>query len=290
VADPAADPLDLIRDLRAALADLTARGVRELALDLDLPTADRAGVDRVEGAAIPASGDLESTTVGPTPGAAMERPAPLDRWSALARESRAEGPRGAGAMAAVREELGDCRRCVLCRGRTTLVFGVGRPDADLVIVGEGPGEQEDLTGEPFVGPAGQMLDKMLENVLGLPRSEVYILNTVKCRPPGNRNPTPEELAACRPFLEGQLRAIRPKVLLVLGGVAYKALLETEQGITRARGRWHTWRDPASGDEIPVMPTFHPAYLLRTPDEKRKTFDDLKALRARYDELGGRRGP
>ena len=181
----------------------------------------------------------------------------------------------------VREELGDCRRCALCRQRRTLVFGVGDPDADLVVMGEAPGDQEDRQGEPFVGPSGQMLDKMLLHVLGVPRSQAYILNVVKCRPPDNRNPLPDEVEACRPFLEAQLQAIRPKVLLVLGTVAFKALFRTNDGIVRNRGRWRDYQG------IPVMPTFHPAYLLRKPQDKRLTFSDLKALRRRYDELTGR---
>lgn len=232
-----------------------------------------------------ALGDLEAR--GWTTDAPGE-PAPAKDWGEVARSARTEGASGAAAMRGVREDLGDCRRCGLCRGRRNIVFGVGDPSADLVVIGEGPGEQEDLRGEPFVGPAGQMLDKMLENVLGLPRNKVYILNVVKCRPPGNRDPKPEEVAACRPFMDAQIRALQPKVGLVLGSVAFKTLFQTNQGIMRNRGRWKPWNDPASELSFPVMPTFHPAYLLRTPAEKRKTFEDLKELRARYDGLSGRR--
>ena len=185
-------------------------------------------------------------------------------------------------MDQIKADLGDCRRCVLCQERQNVVFGVGDPQADLAIVGEAPGLQEDRKGEPFVGPAGEMLDKMLLNVLGLPRNSVYICNIVKCRPPGNRNPLPDEVGACMPFLERQLRAIQPKVILVLGTVAFKSLFDTTEGIMRSRGIWREY------EGIPAMPTFHPAYLLRQASEKRKTFEDLKALRVRYDELGGRR--
>ena len=185
-------------------------------------------------------------------------------------------------LLAVRRELGACQRCRLCEGRRSLVFGMGHPDADLVILGEGPGANEDRDGLPFVGAAGQMLDNMLKHVLGLTRDQVYILNVVKCRPPNNRNPQPDEVAACRPFLLGQLQAIRPKVILTLGSPAVKTLLETTRGIMSMRGRWQAW------EGVPVMPTLHPAYLLRKPEDKRLTFDDLKALRARYDHLGGRR--
>jgi DNA polymerase len=208
-------------------------------------------------------------------------------WARLARTTRSEPVTGAGGMEAVRLALGDCRRCPLCERRRSIVFGVGDPNADLVVIGEGPGEQEDRRGEPFVGPAGEMLDKMLVHVLGLSRAEVYITNVVKCRPPGNRNPKPPELAACRPFLDDQLAALRPKLGLVLGSVALKALFSTSDGIMRARGRWRDWEGP-DGQVIPMLPTFHPAYLLRQPGEKRKTFDDLKELRRRYDAEGGAR--
>ncbi|HMV69029.1 MAG TPA: uracil-DNA glycosylase, partial [Myxococcota bacterium] len=184
-------------------------------------------------------------------------------------------------LGAVRADLGDCRRCKLCEGRRQIVFGVGDPEADLMVIGEGPGEQEDLRGEPFVGPAGEMLDRMLENVLGLGRSKVYIANVVKCRPPGNRNPDLDEVAACLPFLERQILAVQPKLILILGGVALQHVLKIN-GITRNRGKELAWRT------IPTIPTFHPAYLLRQPGDKKLTFEDLKLARRRYDELGGRR--
>jgi len=199
-------------------------------------------------------------------------------WSAIAAEARSGDRHAPRELKRVRDELGDCRRCALCQNRRTLVFGVGDPDADLVVMGEAPGDHEDRKGEPFVGPSGQMLDKMLVHVLGLQRSEAYILNVVKCRPPRNRNPLPDEVEACRPFLEAQLRAIQPKMVLLLGGVAFKALFRTNEGITRVRGQWRDYHG------VPVMPTFHPAYLLRNPAEKRKTFADLKLVRDRYDAL------
>ena len=215
-------------------------------------------------------------------------PAP-DRTAAWA--SIAEGARAAAQPAwaeptpetldQVRADLGDCRRCKLCEKRTQIVFGVGDPDADLMVIGEGPGEQEDLRGEPFVGPAGQMLDRMLENVIGLKRSQVYIANVVKCRPPGNRNPEPDEAAMCKPFLERQIGAIRPKLILVLGTVALQHVLGIT-GIMRNRGKETTWKT------IPAIPTFHPAYLLRQPADKPLAFEDLKLAKRRYDELGGRR--
>ena len=201
-----------------------------------------------------------------------------DPWFDLAAASRTDS--GRRTLAEIRTELGDCRRCTLSQNRRNIVFGVGSETADLLVVGEAPGYHEDQQGEPFVGPAGQMLDKMLENVIGLQRSQVYIANVVKCRPPKNRNPNPEEVSSCRVFLEAQFEAIQPKLVLVLGTVALKTLFDTQEGIKRCRGKWKEWRG------VPVMPTFHPAYLLRNAEDKRLTFHDLKALRARYDSLSG----
>jgi uracil-DNA glycosylase family 4 len=195
--------------------------------------------------------------------------------------SRAEA--AAVELRAVRESIGDCARCRLCEQRNHIVFGMGNPDADLVIVGEGPGANEDAQGLPFVGASGEMLDRMLSNVLSLSRDEVYILNVVKCRPPNNRTPEPEEIAACRPFLDRQLAALRPKVLLAMGRPAAQTLLGTTQGINALRGTWKIW-----DGRVPLMSTYHPAYLLRRPEDKVKTFEDLKLVRRRYDELGGRR--
>jgi len=157
----------------------------------------------------------------------------------------------------VRQELGDCTRCKLCKGRTNLVFGVGNPKSELVFVGEGPGADEDAQGIPFVGKAGQLLTKMIE-AMGFQREEVYICNVVKCRPPGNRNPEIDEIEACEPFLRKQLGAIQPKVIVALGKFAAQTLLREETPITRLRGQWRTYCG------IQLMPTFHPAYLLRSP--------------------------
>jgi uracil-DNA glycosylase len=170
----------------------------------------------------------------------------------------------------VRRALGDCRRCKLCSGRKNIVFGVGNPRARLVFVGEGPGADEDSQGIPFVGAAGQLLTKMIQ-AMGLSRDDVYICNVVKCRPPGNRNPEPDEITACQPFLEGQLKAIGPEVIVTLGKFAAQTLLRTDTPITRLRGQWRNYVG------VPLMPTFHPAYLLRNPAEKKAAWADLQAV-------------
>ena len=176
-------------------------------------------------------------------------------------------------LEAVRTELGECTRCKLHKTRTNIVFGVGSPEARLMFVGEGPGEDEDLQGYPFVGKAGQLLTKMIE-AMGLRREDVYICNTVKCRPPNNRNPEPEELLACEPFLKGQLGAVKPEAIVTLGKFAAQALLREQTPITRLRGQWREY------EGIPVMPTFHPAYLLRSPAEKSRVWEDLKQVMQR----------
>ncbi|HMC33494.1 MAG TPA: uracil-DNA glycosylase [Myxococcales bacterium] len=170
----------------------------------------------------------------------------------------------------VRARMGECTLCKLHKGRHTIVFGVGNPEARLMFVGEAPGEDEDLKGEPFVGKAGQLLTKMIE-AMGLRREDVYICNTVKCRPPNNRNPEPDELAACEPFLKGQLASVKPEVIVTLGKFAAQALLREQTPITRLRGQWREY------EGIPVMPTFHPAYLLRSPQEKTKAWEDLQSV-------------
>jgi DNA polymerase len=185
-----------------------------------------------------------------------------------------QGPRPT--LAAVREVLGDCRRCELCQGRSTIVFGDGNPDADLMFIGEGPGQEEDRRGLPFVGRAGELLTQMIEKGLEIPRGSVYICNIVKCRPPNNRTPLPPEVNACRPFLDGQIDAVRPKVIVALGRPAASLLLGRDVPITRVRGTWHEYRG------IPLMPTLHPAFVLRqyTPENRRNVWEDLKAALAR----------
>lgn len=174
----------------------------------------------------------------------------------------------------VRTHLGNCTRCKLCNGRKNIVFGVGNPRAELVFVGEGPGADEDTQGIPFVGAAGQLLTRMIE-AMKFSRDEVYICNVVKCRPPGNRNPEPDEIEACEPFLKSQLAVIKPKVIVALGKFAAQTLLRETTPITRLRGQWREY------EGIPLMPTFHPAYLLRSPDEKKKAWIDLQEVMKKF---------
>ncbi len=188
----------------------------------------------------------------------------------------------AGPAAALRRldaAIQGCTRCKLSRGRTTIVFGSGDPGARLMLIGEGPGEEEDRQGKPFVGRAGQLLTKMLESV-GIGRDEVYICNIVKCRPPGNRNPEPDEIASCAPFLAGQVAAIRPGVICALGTFAAQTLLRTREPISRLRGRLHPY-----GQAV-LLPTFHPAFLLRNPGPtyRRLAYEDLKLIRREYDRV------
>ena len=170
----------------------------------------------------------------------------------------------------VRTELGDCQRCKLHRTRRTIVFGEGDKKAKLMIIGEGPGYDEDVQGRPFVGKAGQLLTKILQSI-HLNREEVYIANIIKCRPPQNRNPEPDEIRSCYPFLLGQVRAIQPKIICALGTLAAQTLLKTERKITALRGKAY------DQDGIQVIPTYHPAYLLRNPDKKRDVWEDMKRI-------------
>jgi DNA polymerase len=171
-------------------------------------------------------------------------------------------------------DLGECRRCRLARERTCIVFGEGDPRAKLVFVGEGPGFEEDRQGKPFVGAAGQLLTRIIE-AIKLSRSQVYICNIIKCRPPGNRNPKPDEINRCSPFLERQIAAIQPDFICALGTFAAQRLLQTTTPISRLRGRFHQYRG------IKVLPTYHPAYLLRNPDKKRDVWEDMKMLMKEY---------
>jgi uracil-DNA glycosylase len=176
-------------------------------------------------------------------------------------------------LTAIREDIGDCTRCKLCNlGRRQIVFGIGNPNADLMFVGEAPGRDEDIQGIPFVGRAGQKLTQIIE-AIGLKRDDVYIANVIKCRPPENRNPEPDEVESCEPFLFRQVDTIKPKVIVALGTFAAKSLLKTTDSISRLRGRVYDYRGAK------LVPTFHPAFLLRNPSCRREVWEDMKKVRA-----------
>ena len=244
---------DLLRELRGSLTELGAEGI-----DLIGRPAPRAR--KVRESTSPASPqDLLSPPLDPA-----------------ALTDRAEG------LQIIRKDLGECTRCGLHVARQNIVFGEGNPEAPVVFVGEGPGAEEDRTGRPFVGRAGELLTKIIESV-GWRREDVYICNIVKCRPPKNRDPLLDEVATCRPYLERQLLTIRPLVIVSLGKPASSTLLGRNIAITKTRGIWQEWNG------IPLMPTFHPAYLLRnyTRETRQAVWDDLRAVRARVDEAGSR---
>jgi uracil-DNA glycosylase len=186
-------------------------------------------------------------------------------------------PRPSTDLAAIREDIGDCVRCKLCSlGRRQIVFGVGNPNADLMFVGEAPGRDEDIQGIPFVGRAGQKLTQIIE-AIGLKRDDVYIANVIKCRPPDNRNPEPDEVESCEPFLFRQIDTIKPKVIVALGTFAARSLLKTADPISRLRGRVYDYRGAK------LIPTFHPAFLLRNPSCRREVWEDMKKVRALLSE-------
>lgn len=171
----------------------------------------------------------------------------------------------------LRAGIGDCHRCKLWSGRTHVVFGAGNPSARLMFIGEGPGRDEDVQGEPFVGRAGQLLTDIITKGMGLKREDVYIANVVKCRPPENRNPEPDEVASCEPFLRKQIDLVRPEIIVALGKFAVQTLLQSKVPISRLRGNWHSYHG------IRLMPTFHPAYLLRNPGDKKLVWEDIKKV-------------
>ena len=180
----------------------------------------------------------------------------------------------------IRTELGDCQRCKLCSERTNIVFGVGAADADLMFVGEAPGRDEDLQGIPFVGKAGQLLTRIIQ-AIGLQRDQVYIANILKCRPPRNRDPEPDEVEQCEKFLFSQIESVQPKIIVALGRYAAQTLLRSTTPISRLRGEFCDFRGTL------LIPTFHPSYLLRNPSAKREVWEDMKAVRNRLRELGSR---
>ncbi len=222
---------------------------------------------RIEFGRIPAP--LRSNDVAPPTTAAQAGPIPQS-MSLFESSSQAMPVRENETLEQIREDLGDCHRCRLAGGRHTIVFGRGNPHAELVFVGEGPGADEDAQGLPFVGRAGQLLNRMIQFV-GMKREEVYICNVVKCRPPGNRTPLPDEIEMCSPFLLRQIRAIRPRLVCCLGAPAVKTLLGIKEGITKIRGRFYDFQGTKA------LPTFHPAYILRNPREEKILREDFQKI-------------
>jgi len=201
--------------------------------------------------------------------------------SASNEQTEDEAP-GFETLQQLRDNIGDCRRCELSQGRSHIVFGVGNPDADLVFVGEAPGRDEDIKGEPFVGKAGQLLTRII-SAMGLTRDDVYICNVIKCRPPDNRDPLLAEIEMCEPFLKEQLRIIKPRAICALGSFASQTLLKSEMKISRLRGQFHDYYG------IPLMPTYHPSYLLRNENAKRDVWEDIKMVMEILDLTFPRQG-
>ena len=261
-ADMQSDFLEIVADVRAHLEYQRALGLRAIEVVTQEQHASRRDAE-----------DVSNPPVSPFSKGGPQTSPPLTKGG--------EGGftvAHSEALSAVREELGDCTRCKLHNGRKTIVFGEGNPNSALVFVGEGPGYEEDQQGRPFVGAAGQLLTDIIVKGMKLRREDVYICNIVKCRPPDNRNPEPDEIEACEPFLIKQLQAIKPKVIVALGNVAAKTLLKTAEGITKLRGKWHTYQG------IPLMPTFHPAYLLRTPGDKALVWKDIQQVMAEMEKI------
>lgn len=268
-------------ELRRQLAFYKDLGIRTLYLPQAAALAPAVEEERVAAPASASSFAAAPAAAQANPAAASSAPpASPQMFSALF----PAGP-GDDTLDKIRQDIGDCRRCRLCEGRNQIVFGSGNPAARLVFVGEGPGADEDEQGLPFVGRAGQLLTQMIDNTaakegLTIRRPDTYICNVVKCRPPGNRTPEPDEMEVCGQFLLRQLMVLKPRAICALGSTATKALLGTKDGITKLRGKWQRWRD------IPVMPTYHPSYLLRPYNQnaKREAWEDLKkVLHYVYDE-------
>jgi uracil-DNA glycosylase len=249
--------LDSVRDYLEQLAEEGLEG-------LPATTPARAAAPK---AAAPAAKLEAPAAPRVAPDGASPRPAPAP----VELISRYPGLEKTATLEELSAFIGDCKRCKLAPLRTHLVFGVGNPHADLMFVGEGPGADEDARGEPFVGRAGQLLTDIIERGMGLKRADVYICNVIKCRPPDNRNPEPDEVAACEPFLMRQIDLVRPRAIVALGTFAVHALLKIKTPISRLRGNWQEVRG------VKLMPTFHPAYLLRSPGEKRLVWQDIQEV-------------
>lgn len=297
--DPRAFAAELAADLRTWLEWAALTGTIEMpstpAAELAAAESPPPRVPAQRPASVPATAPIPPRTTAQRPASAEPPSAqvtppssPMSR-SAPSTPSRAITPRAAASahpvspppstpvgqgeagLKQVRDELGDCQRCRLAKDRKQIVYGVGNPNADLVLVGEAPGQQEDLTGEPFVGRAGQLLTRMLATI-GLGRDQVYICNVIKCRPPQNRDPLPDEVGSCSPFLHRQIRAVDPKVIMTLGRFAATTVVGVDGNLGELRKRLGSWNG------VPIVPTYHPSYLLRTPHMKRAAWEDLLVVR------------
>jgi uracil-DNA glycosylase family 4 len=250
--------LDSVRDYLEQLAEEGLEGLPATA-----PTRTAAPKAAAPAASALAPDGVSSRAAAASPPRPAPAPSdPLARYPGLEKTATLEE---------LRAFIGDCQRCKLAPVRTHLVFGVGNPHADLMFVGEAPGADEDARGEPFVGRAGQLLTDIIERGMGLRRADVYICNVIKCRPPDNRNPEPDEVAACEPFLMRQIDLVQPRAIVALGTFAVQALLKVKTPISRLRGNWQEVRG------VKLMPTFHPAYLLRSPGEKRLVWQDIQEV-------------
>ncbi len=237
----------------------------------ELGVAWAAAAPRRSQAPMEAAGKTPATTVTPPMKKTMPKPAIVSQLAAQNASMFDAEPSRVESLDAIRQDIGDCRRCKLASTRTNIVFGSGNPSAELMFVGEAPGADEDEQGLPFVGRAGQLLTKIIE-AMGMRREDVYICNILKCRPPGNRNPEPDEIASCDQFLFRQIAAMKPKVICALGTFGAQTLLRTKQPISALRGNFFDYRGAK------LMATFHPAYLLRNPNEKRKVWADVQKIR------------
>jgi DNA polymerase len=257
----------LIASLRDYVEQLREEGMEGLPAS---PATHSAAPPRA-GAIAPASAPISSSPLTAPP------PQPIELFS------KYPGLEKSSTLDELREFIGECSRCKLAPLRKNLVFGVGNPNAQLMFVGEAPGADEDARGEPFVGRAGQLLTDIIERGMGLKRSDVYICNVIKCRPPDNRNPEPDEVASCEPFLFRQIDIVKPRAIVGLGTFAVQAVLKVKTPISKLRGNWHEFRS------IRFMPTFHPAYLLRNPSDKRLVWADIQEVMKFLDMPIPRRG-
>lgn len=258
---------EILRETQNILESLKGQGLTKVTVSPEAAAFYTSPDSKLGGA----GSDSSPTFPPPTTTTPTRRPGQQPTTSVLSTDPTAQ------ALDALAAEVAQCRKCALCQTRTQTVFGVGNPHAELVFVGEAPGVDEDLQGIPFVGKAGKLLTDIIEKGMKLRRSDVYICNVLKCRPPSlekgkeNRAPNPEEVRQCEPYLIRQLEIIRPKIICALGGVAARCLLKTDTPVGKLRGTWHTYQG------IPLRVTFHPAYLLRNPNEKKSAWEDIKEV-------------